>query len=186
MPGAIYNYFAGLYSDMLQIGKNIIIGIWNGLVSMASWLYHQLTSLISSISPGPIKSVLGISSPSKLMHSYGQFVGQGLANGIKATYGQVASAAKGLAATVSQHASATATAHIGVSATGSSTGHKFAVSGAGGFAANGGGGGAQVINNYFTVNVDGSIISENQLYDTIQKLTLRYQKRNGSNGLALA
>lgn len=100
LPGRAVHALASLGGDMLRIGKNVMIGLYNGLVSMGSWLYSKITSLISSVVPAPIKKILGIASPSTLAHSYGKFFGHGLANGITSTYSKVKAAAEGLAAIV--------------------------------------------------------------------------------------
>jgi hypothetical protein len=55
-------------------------------------------------------------------------------------------------------------------------------------AASGGAGigrsGATVVNNYYTT-VQGSVIAQNELYDTVQGLSLRHESRNSTNGLSL-
>lgn len=179
IPGKIWNLLSGLGSDMLQLGKNIIIGLWNGLVSLSSWLYNQIISLIRNIIPGPIAKVLGIASPSKLMHSFGQMVGHGLANGIKSTYGVVADAASGLADTVASNS-----AIGGLPATSAGSGSGLATT-AGALAAGASRGGATYVTNV-NVTVQGSVRADQDLYDTIQKMALVHNRRNPTNGLSLA
>lgn len=101
LPGRAVHALASMGGDMLSIGKNVMIGLYNGLVSMGSWLFNAVTSLISSVIPGPIKKVLGIASPSTLTHWFGQMVGHGLANGILSQYGRIRQAVTGMAAIVS-------------------------------------------------------------------------------------
>jgi hypothetical protein len=159
---------------LYTVGKNIVTGLWNGLVSMSSWLWNHVFGWIKSVIPGPILHVLGISSPSKLMHSYGQFVAMGLANGIKSQYGAVSDAATGMANIVS-----------GIGANGV-IGGTFAVTGTGGRGLPGvsSGGGTTVIHNETHVHVAGSVLAEKQLLATVQKHSLKQNRRNPTNGLA--
>ena len=41
----------------------LVEGLWNGIASMGSWLYSQISGWIKSVVPGPVLKVLGISSP---------------------------------------------------------------------------------------------------------------------------
>lgn len=97
IPGAIIRAFAGAGSWLYNAGKNILVGLWNGLVSVASWLARSLWNLIKSIIPGVVQRVLGISSPSVVMARLGGFAGQGLAVGMESTVGMVQRAAGALA-----------------------------------------------------------------------------------------
>jgi hypothetical protein len=62
----------------LDIGKNIITGIWQGIDNAKQWMIDQFTGLKDSVLNG-LKSVFGIASPSKLMRD---MVGKNLALGI--------------------------------------------------------------------------------------------------------
>lgn len=97
VPGAIVRVFSGAGSWLVNVGKNIMIGLWNGLVSVSSWLYNKLISLVKAIIPGPIKWALGIASPSKVMAELGRFAGMGLAIGLEGTAPHVKRAAGSLA-----------------------------------------------------------------------------------------
>lgn len=81
IKGAIA-FIAGLPSRMLQLGKQIIEGLWNGLSGAKDWLIDKVKGIGSSILDG-VKSVFGISSPSKKFAEIGVFLNQGLAKGIK-------------------------------------------------------------------------------------------------------
>jgi tape measure domain-containing protein len=59
----IYNAFASLPSKLLDIGKNIGLGLWNGLKGIKDWVIDKVKALGKSILKG-LKSVLGIHSPS--------------------------------------------------------------------------------------------------------------------------
>lgn len=97
VPDRIFRYFSGAGKWLVNVGKNIIIGLWNGLVSMASWLGRSLMNLVKRIIPGVVQRVLGIASPSRVMMRLGGFAGQGLAQGLLGTTGLVERAAGMLA-----------------------------------------------------------------------------------------
>jgi hypothetical protein len=59
--------------------------LWNGIVSMGSWLARSLMNLVRRIIPGPVLRVLGIHSPSRVMARIGAYAGEGLAKGLLGT-----------------------------------------------------------------------------------------------------
>lgn len=68
---------------MLQIGKNIVEGIWSGIQNAAAWFSDQVSSFFSGIVNG-IKKGLGISSPSKVFaDQIGKWLPPGIANGFR-------------------------------------------------------------------------------------------------------
>jgi len=87
----------GIGPDLYNIGQNLIDSLWRGIESMGSSLQNDVTSFISDHVPGPIKSLLGISSPSKVMVGFGANIAEGLAIGITGGAGRVAGASAGLA-----------------------------------------------------------------------------------------
>jgi hypothetical protein len=97
IPGAIIRAFSGAGSWLYNVGKNIIIGLWNGLVSISGWLYNKIVSLAKAIIPAPIRWALGMKSPSKVMAEIGKFAGMGLAIGLDASSAGVSAAATRLA-----------------------------------------------------------------------------------------
>jgi hypothetical protein len=58
--------------NLLDIGKNILKGLWNGIGSMKDWAINKIKSLGKSILDG-LKSILGIKSPSKEFALVGKF-----------------------------------------------------------------------------------------------------------------
>lgn len=80
--GQISAVFDNLESDIFDAGMDVVRGFWEGIKSMGSWLADKIGGFISDNVPSPIKSVLGIASPSKLMAEYGQNIVQGLALGM--------------------------------------------------------------------------------------------------------
>lgn len=66
---------------MLEIGKNIVEGIWNGISGATSWLWDQIAGFCSGIVDG-IKEFFGINSPSTLFRDeVGIYMAQGIGVG---------------------------------------------------------------------------------------------------------
>lgn len=71
-----------LPSRMLQIGKDIVMGLVNGIKSGASGVTTAISSMASS-AVAKAKSVLDIRSPSRVMKKVGEQTAEGMAKGIK-------------------------------------------------------------------------------------------------------
>lgn len=95
--GWVVGAFKGAGKWLYNIGKTILIGLWNGIAAMGSWVARQIGNLVKAIIPGPIRAVLGIHSPSRVTTELGRLTGQGLAVGMVAATGLVQRAAGGLA-----------------------------------------------------------------------------------------
>ena len=83
----IYNYIikpiADKVKDMLDIGRNMVAGIWNGFKEKFSGMINKIKGLIDLI-PESIKKVLGIHSPSTVMRDeVGKMITAGIAVGIE-------------------------------------------------------------------------------------------------------
>lgn len=205
IPGAVVRILSGLYNDMVQMGKNVVVGLWNGLVGMGQWLWDKVTGWIKSVIPAPIAHILGINSPSTLMHEYGQHVGEGLALGIVSKHGRVMDAAAGLAkaAAVGVGANLPTPAFTAVSklVTDAVPSLAYASSGGGSATASNthlvsslvptspasagsaAAGGAQIVNVHLEVH--GSVVSQRDLENSVQQAVLRVNIRNPNNRLSL-
>lgn len=64
----------GLPGELLNIGKNLVTGLWNGISDKLSWVTNKIRNMGSSITSA-IKKVFGIHSPSKVWR---QQIGQNL------------------------------------------------------------------------------------------------------------
>lgn len=84
-------------SNLISIGSDVVKGIWDGIKDMGGWLKDKVVNFIKDKIPGPIKSALGISSPSKVAAMLGMQVPRGLAKGIDSTSNLVAKAADSMA-----------------------------------------------------------------------------------------
>ncbi len=82
----LVKWFQGI--DLKQIGKDIIQGLINGISSMASKVKESARNIANGIGE-KIKSILKLGSPSKLMESYGEFTGEGLAIGLENSLGLI-------------------------------------------------------------------------------------------------
>lgn len=92
---SIVDFFKQLPSKMLEIGKNIVYGIWNGITGATNWLLNKVKSFANSILQG-IKNTLGIHSPSRVFRDeVGKFmalgIGEGFSKNIGAIYKQMKS-----------------------------------------------------------------------------------------------
>lgn len=67
--------------DLVQVGKDIMNGLIEGIVSMGNQAVKIAEGIASDIG-GAVKGFFGIASPSKLMIEYGGFVTEGLGKGI--------------------------------------------------------------------------------------------------------
>ncbi len=90
---------AGVLSpnSLLNIGKDVVKGLWNGIQDMGGWLKDKIIGFVKDKIPGPIKSALGIHSPSRVAAALGKQVPAGLAVGINAGSGMVEKAANNMA-----------------------------------------------------------------------------------------
>jgi hypothetical protein len=82
-------------TDWLQLGKDIIVGIGNGILAMATWL-DETTHTIGQGILDTIKGVLGIHSPSVEFFQLGKFMMLGMANGISGNVNLVESSFKSI------------------------------------------------------------------------------------------
>ena len=66
----------------VDIGKNMIIGLWNGIQSMGGWIWSKISGFCSGI-VDKVKGLFGIHSPSRVFRDkIGVMLGRGLALGI--------------------------------------------------------------------------------------------------------
>lgn len=78
----IVNQFKDLPEKMIEVGSNIVHGIWDGISSGYDWIVGQISGWVSNVI-AYIKSAFKISSPSKIMRDQvGVWIGRGVAVGI--------------------------------------------------------------------------------------------------------
>lgn len=77
----IWKSFLDWAGNFIDIGKNIVNGVWEGIKGMASWLSDKVTGFFSGIVSG-VKNILGIKSPSRVFRDeVGKFMAQGVGVG---------------------------------------------------------------------------------------------------------
>lgn len=92
----VVNTIKELPGKMLDIGKNLVQGLWNGITSAGNWLKEQISNFANGIVEG-FKNTFGIHSPSLLMNKeVGRYVALGLGKGftdnIKSVYAKMKNA----------------------------------------------------------------------------------------------
>lgn len=79
----IVDKIKALPAQMLQIGADMVSGLWQGIKNRATWLLDQIKAWANGIVQG-IKNTFKISSPSKVMEDQvGVMIARGMANGIR-------------------------------------------------------------------------------------------------------
>ena len=78
---AVTDGVKSLPSTLLNIGSDLVEGLWNGINGKVSWLKNKVKSFANSIMH-TIKSAFGVSSPSKETEWVGNMLDQGLARGV--------------------------------------------------------------------------------------------------------
>ena len=81
--------------EIVNIGGNIVKGLWEGIQKLASWLWDKVSGWISSIWDG-ICDFFGIHSPSDEMAWVGEMLVKGLSGSIDANGGEAVKAAEAM------------------------------------------------------------------------------------------
>lgn len=92
----IVKAFGSLMYKIVEIGGNIVKGLWSGITQLASWLWDKVSGWISSIWDG-ICDFFGIHSPSKEMAWVGEMLVKGLSGSIEDNGDEAVKAAEGMA-----------------------------------------------------------------------------------------
>ena len=88
--------FGNAGSSMLEVGKNIVQGIWNGISNAFTWIKDKITGWVGNVLDF-IKGLFGIHSPSTVMRDQvGKMLGLGMAEGITDSKKAVHTAMRGL------------------------------------------------------------------------------------------
>lgn len=91
----IVKAFGSLMGEIVNIGGNIVKGLWEGIQQLASWLWDKVSGWISSIWDG-ICDFFGIHSPSDEMAWVGEMLVKGLSGSIDANGGEAVKAAEAM------------------------------------------------------------------------------------------
>ncbi|MFF2933534.1 phage tail tape measure protein [Streptomyces mirabilis] len=93
LPGRIKSVLGNLGSLLVSAGMDLIRGFIHGVSSMAGAAIDKVKSIGSSAVSG-IKSILGISSPSKVFRQIGIYLNEGLIDGITGSTARVKAATR--------------------------------------------------------------------------------------------
>ena len=94
----VVNFIKDLPGKIVEIGGNIVKGLWDGMCNMIGWLKRKIEDFGKSILDG-IKGFFGIHSPSRLMRDeIGKYIPKGIAVGIEANAKSVLNTMKNLSA----------------------------------------------------------------------------------------
>ena len=74
--------------EIVNVGKQIVRGVWDGIKAMASWITGKVKSFFSGIVDG-VKGVLGIHSPSRVFAGIGENMALGLSDGWDSEYNKI-------------------------------------------------------------------------------------------------
>lgn len=80
MMATIVKTFVSSLPDIVNVGKQIVKGLWEGIKAMGSWIKNKIGSFFSGIVSG-VKSKLGIHSPSRVFAGIGENMALGLGEG---------------------------------------------------------------------------------------------------------
>lgn len=102
---AVVETISTLPEKMIDIGTNLVKGLWNGITSAGSWLKNQISGFANGIIDG-FKSAFKVNSPSKLMaDEVGKWLPAGIAEGINKNLKVVKDAAANMTSAVSFNSS---------------------------------------------------------------------------------
>lgn len=90
---AVWGFFQNFGSRFLEVGREILNGIWSGIRNGASWLLDQIRGWANNILDN-IRGFFGIASPSKHTEEYGKQIAAGLAVGMEGGERHVANASR--------------------------------------------------------------------------------------------
>lgn len=79
--GRALDWLRNLFSKFVEVGKNLVKGLWEGITGAAKAVGDGIRNLGTSLVNG-VKSFFGIHSPSTVMAQLGEYMSLGFANGI--------------------------------------------------------------------------------------------------------
>lgn len=101
IPGRIRGALGNAGSLLYSVGRNVIQGMINGVKSMAGSLVSAAKGVVDGAVEGA-KSLLGISSPSKVFAEIGRDTGRGFIKGLTGTEAQIKSTTEKMAASITK------------------------------------------------------------------------------------
>ena len=80
MVDTIVKAFVDSLPDIIEVGRDIVRGVWEGIAAIGSWLYDKVSGFFGGIVDG-VKGMLGIHSPSRVFAGIGKNMALGLGEG---------------------------------------------------------------------------------------------------------
>lgn len=74
--------------DIIEVGKDIVRGVWEGIKAMGNWIKEKVSGFFGGI-VNDVKGVLGIHSPSRVFAGIGENMALGLGEGWESEYGTI-------------------------------------------------------------------------------------------------
>ena len=74
--------------DVIEVGKDIVRGVWDGIKAMGSWIKEKVSGFFGGIVDN-VKGVLGIHSPSRVFAGIGENMALGLGEGWESEYDSI-------------------------------------------------------------------------------------------------
>lgn len=85
---SIVNGFTLEMSNIIDIGENIVKGLWDGITAMGDWIKDKVSGFFGGIVDS-VKGLLGIHSPSKVFAGIGENMALGLGDGWNGEYDRI-------------------------------------------------------------------------------------------------
>lgn len=83
IPQRILDAAGDMLGLLVDKGRDIITGLWNGISGAAGWLWNKVATFIQDNVLGPVKDALGIASPSTVMRDQvGAMIPAGIEQGV--------------------------------------------------------------------------------------------------------
>ena len=88
MAATIIKTLVDSIPDVIEVGKDIVRGVWEGIKAMGSWIKEKVFGFFGGIVDN-VKGVLGIHSPSRVFAGIGENMALGLGEGWESEYGTI-------------------------------------------------------------------------------------------------
>lgn len=82
MVDTIVKAFVDSLPDIIEVGEDIVRGVWEGITALGSWLYDKVSGFFGGIVDS-VKGMLGIHSPSRVFAGIGKNMALGLGQGFE-------------------------------------------------------------------------------------------------------
>lgn len=88
MAATIIKTLVDSIPDVIEVGKDIVRGVWDGIKAMGSWIKEKVSGFFGGIVDN-VKGLLGIHSPSRVFAGIGENMALGLGEGWESEYGTI-------------------------------------------------------------------------------------------------